>query len=416
MNEKSVSVIVVSRDRPDYLARCLKALNQQIYQNFEVVVVTDIFGERAVETTCTANDVKLLSFDEPNISTARNMGVIAAAGEIVAFIDDDAVAEPTWLSYLMSPFEDPDVAASGGFVRGRNGISYQWQAQMVDSTGFSHDFPVAMDRSTRFSPKNGLAIKTQGTNMAVRRDVLAKIGGFDPSYRFFLDDTDINMRLARQGYKTALSPLAEVHHSYAASDTRRADRTPRSLFEIGASFAVYLSKYCEPEDAEEAWLKFQDIQRKRLLSHMVAGRLESSEIAYLMAGLIEGATEGVDRERRLMEPLPDQPEDFVRFQKISPKGNHVVWGPLWQLGDLREEARQMINNGHIVTLFALSPTPRKHWVTYDQDCGWIHRGGIWGKSQRDASPGLHWSFESRVIAETSRISVARGLGSPEKLA
>ncbi|MCB2152739.1 MAG: glycosyltransferase, partial [Rhodobacteraceae bacterium] len=59
---------------------------------------------------------------------ARNLGLAAAAGEIVAFIDDDAVPEPRWLARLTAPFADPGIAAAGGFVVGRNGISFQWRA------------------------------------------------------------------------------------------------------------------------------------------------------------------------------------------------------------------------------------------------------------------------------------------------
>ncbi|MCB2123539.1 MAG: glycosyltransferase, partial [Rhodobacteraceae bacterium] len=68
---------------------------------------------------------------------ARNLGLAAAAGEIVAFIDDDAVPEPRWLARLTAPFADPGIAAAGGFVVGRNGISFQWRASCADSHGRS---------------------------------------------------------------------------------------------------------------------------------------------------------------------------------------------------------------------------------------------------------------------------------------
>ncbi|NSX53362.1 glycosyltransferase family 2 protein [Parasulfitobacter algicola] len=412
MSDLRVSVVVVSRGRPDHLARCLTSLKQQIYPAFEVIVVTDIFGERVVETTCVDYNVKRLSFDEPNISAARNVGINAAAGHIVAFIDDDAVAEPTWLGYLVAPFDKANVAAVGGFVRGRNGISFQWKAQTADTKGQSHDIEVSDDQPTLLTPTVDTAIKTQGTNMAVRRNVLAKLGGFDTSYHFYLDDTDLNMRLARQGLKTAISPMAEVHHATAPSERRTQDRTPTSLYEIGASFAVYLSKYCETDDAEDAWVDFQAIQRKRLLQHMVAGWLEPSEVNYLMDGLIEGASEGVKRERRFIEPLSSAPDDFLPFQKTSPNGNFVIWGPIWDLKNLRAEAQKMLLEGRIVTVFALSHTPRRHSVKFDDGGFWMHRGGIFGRSVRNDRPGLHLSVKSRVIAETARVSAQRGLGVP----
>ncbi|WP_420014187.1 glycosyltransferase family 2 protein [Tateyamaria sp.] len=124
-----VSVVVVSRDRPTALLRCLTGLNQLQYLNFEVVVVADPKGEAAVARSPFADLVKLVGFDRANISEARNLGISHAAGDVVAFIDDDAVPEPTWLTQLVAPARRPNVAAMGGYVRGRNGISFQWRAQ-----------------------------------------------------------------------------------------------------------------------------------------------------------------------------------------------------------------------------------------------------------------------------------------------
>ena len=133
MTHPPVSVVVVSRDRPDALLRCLTGLLQVQYTPFEVVVVADQPGCSAAARW--AEQIKIVPFDRPNISEARNLGISNAAGEIIAFIDDDAVPEPSWLTHLIAPFERADVAAAGGFVRGRNGISFQWQARSVDETG-----------------------------------------------------------------------------------------------------------------------------------------------------------------------------------------------------------------------------------------------------------------------------------------
>ena len=95
----SVSVIVVSRGRPKALLRCLTGLGQVLYPAFEIIVVADPAGMTALQPDW-AGRIKAVGFDQPNISAARNLGVAQAAGDIVAFIDDDAVPEPGWLIHL----------------------------------------------------------------------------------------------------------------------------------------------------------------------------------------------------------------------------------------------------------------------------------------------------------------------------
>ncbi len=133
-----VSVVVVSRGRPAALLRCLRALEQQFHPAFEVVVVADAGGAEAVAAAFPQR-CKLIRFDSANISVARNLGIAAAAAPIVAFIDDDAAAEPSWLTALAGGFDLPGVAAAAGYVRGRNGISYQWRARELDRAGRSFD-------------------------------------------------------------------------------------------------------------------------------------------------------------------------------------------------------------------------------------------------------------------------------------
>ncbi|WP_375687454.1 glycosyltransferase family 2 protein [Pseudooceanicola sp. LIPI14-2-Ac024] len=93
-------MVVVSRGRPGPLALCLDALSRLRYAPYEIVVVADPAGLQAVAAAGLDGLVKTVAFDVPNISAARNAGIAAAAGEVVAFIDDDAVPEPCWLHHL----------------------------------------------------------------------------------------------------------------------------------------------------------------------------------------------------------------------------------------------------------------------------------------------------------------------------
>ncbi|MFP4328947.1 MAG: glycosyltransferase family 2 protein, partial [Paracoccaceae bacterium] len=152
MTALRVSVIIVSRGRPHALRRCLAAVALLDHPAYEVIVVADAEGVAAAQATGLAAHLKIEPFAAANISAARNAGIARAAGDIVAFVDDDAVPEPRWLAQLCAPFEIAGIAAAGGFVRGRNGISFQWRARGVDACARTAPLRVDPERRTLLSP------------------------------------------------------------------------------------------------------------------------------------------------------------------------------------------------------------------------------------------------------------------------
>ncbi len=406
-----VSVIIVSRDRPDALARCLSGVAQLRHENFEVVVVTDKAGWERLWALPAAAHAKKIRFDEPNISSARNLGIAAASGEVLAFIDDDAVPEPSWLSYLTEPFVNDQVMAAGGFVIGRNGISYQWKAQAVDVTGRADDIHVEPDRTTLLTPAVDRGIKTQGTNMAMRRSWLAATGGFDPGFRYFLDDTDVNLRLAADGFVTAVVPQAQVHHGFAGSSWRRDDRVPRDLFEIGASWAVFLDKHCPPERRDRILFGVQRTERARAVRHMVAGRLEPRDVRRLMARFEAGLEAGRARAWRRMAAIPPSDEPFLRFPARLDPPSVVLSGRPWSRRARLNAALRERLAGRVVTEITLSPTAWRHSVRFGIDGVWHQRGGLFGKSDRSDRAFRWWGFTKRIAREVSRVQKVRRIES-----
>lgn len=408
MTQPPVSVIVVSRGRPRSLRRTLMGLSQQIYPEFEIIVVTDGEGVNAVQFLEFGHQLKLVEFDVPNISAARNHGVGAAAGEIVAFIDDDAVPETGWLWHLMAPFAQQEVAAAGGFVRARNGIAFQWKARSVDGTAQHSDIALTSDKPVEMTPVKGRAIKTEGTNMAFRRDVLAEMGGFDPAFHFYLDETDVNMRLADQGAITAIVPLAEVHHGFFASARRSADRVPRDLHEIGASMAVYLRKHCAEDARAAVWTKFQRGQRKRLLDFMVRGEMMPGDIARLMGGLRAGYAEGLERDVVALPRITRSADGFRRFERAA-AGAVVISGRQWRRQAILKNARAMIQAGKVPSVFVFSRTALYHRVIYHSEGYWEQIGGLFGRSERCGSAFRIRRFSARLRQEKQRVARQRML-------
>lgn len=399
----SVSVVIVSHGRPELLKVCLTGIGQLEFPKFEIAVVADAAGLAAINAHPLRTQIKTVLFDTPNIAAARNAGIAVAGGALIAFIDDDAVPEPTWLTHLTGPFADDQVAAAGGYVIGRNGISFQWKGRVVDVDARTEDLPLPSDQPQVFGGTASRAIKTEGTNMAVRRDVLVAIGGFDPAFAFYLDETDLNMRLGQRGYKTAIVPLAQVHHGYAQSVRRSADRVPHDLHQIGASLAVYLRKHGGDLGRFAAE---RDAQQQRLLTHMAAGRLDAADVGRILLTFDAGWAEGMRRRfgRALDWPAPSA---FCAFAGGMTARRVIIVGRFWQRRSKLAQAKAATDLGQRVTVVLFSLTAKVHRVRFVPDGYWLQTGGQFGKSDRSDRRFQFWRARKRVLREKARVSRVR---------
>ena len=400
------SVIVVSRGRPRHLNRCLAGLAQLEFDIFEVVVVADA-ESRAGLTGFEDRGIKVVPFEGANISAARNRGIDVSGGEIVCFIDDDAIPEPYWLHHLTKPFSDPAVAAAGGYVLGRNGISLQWGARMVFPDGGAVPLEMANDQPRVFPGTDGRAIKTEGANMAVRRDVLDRVERFDEAFHFYLDETDLNMRLAALGCKTAIVPLAQVHHRFAESPVRRFDRVPLTIFPLGRSQAIFVRKHDNEADPAVHFDDCFQVQRKRLLRMMRDGQMMPGDVGRLLRTFKLGWKEGMSASFGNRRPVFGR-TPFQRFTRSKLDEHVSLYGRFWQKKRLKERSRELFNQGKRVTLFRFSYSMLNHRVYFDRFGVWNHVGGQFGKSDRTQRFFTFVSAKNRSKSELSRIKEVRG--------
>lgn len=405
----SLCVIVVSHQRPNALVRCLKSIWQQDLENFELVVVADTAGIAAIGALKEQGmKFKTCLYDHPNISIARNKGLALAGGAIVAFIDDDAAAEPYWAKTLLSAFNDANVVAATGFVRGRNGISWQWRAQEIDTTGICFPLNVSHDKISTPKPNKNRAIVTIGTNCAFRAKVLRQIGGFDPSYRFYLDETDLNIRLRALGL-TAVVPMAQVHHGVFASSYRRANRVPTSLYEIAASTAVFSRRHASNK-MQLIYKQLIKEQRSRLLHHLCAMRLSPCQFRHLMQTLHDGWNDGALRELATLSPIASASDEFLPIGNTHARKGRVISS--YSLSNIlpnkiHQKAIASVKSGKIVSVIALSIGFRRHWHFFTPEGYWLQKGGIWGKGLRNHPLPFGISFRKRVSTEAKRIARSR---------
>ena len=406
MTGATVSLIIVSRHRAASLLRTIAAVRLQDCAALEVIVVADPDGAKLVQGL--GLPIKVVVFDQANIAAARNAGIVVAAGDLVAFLDDDAVPEPTWISRLTAPFANKAVRVSTGFVRGRNGISDQWRACDVDQFGWDHVLAVDRSSVTLLAGTPLRTVKAQGTNCAFRRADLLAVGGFDDGFRFYLEDADISLRLAALGGLTAVVPDAVVQHGFAASARRRADRVPLGLHDIGASTAYFLRRHAPDGDMAVFRLAQRGVQRARLLRHMVQGGVEPGMIGPLLAGFDTGWAQGAACVASRLAPLPGSRTEFQQFETM-PRAGVLIAGRRWQRKELLRRASVHAATGKIVTVLCLSPTTWYHRHSFESGGFWLQQGGLYGKSVRDKGFLQPIRFDARVEKEAARIAGTRPL-------
>ena len=406
MNPPPVSIAIVSRGRPAELARCLSAVRNLRGVAFEVIVVADGRSRAGLGDMPARMPLKLLPHEAPGISAARNLAIAHAAGEIIAFLDDDAVPEPGWAWHLASAMERLGADAAGGHVLGRNGFSLQSGAETVGPLADIR--PLALDgpEPALPEPPAGRAISTIGTCCAFRLAPLRRLGGFDPAYRYFLDESDLNMRLAAARARVAVVPLARVQHCRAASAQRDGRGWPLSLHEIGRSTAIFLRRHAPPERRNEGLAELRARQRSRLEGRLGPRRrrLSAVRIARLMETLEAGIAEGMALS---LPPLPALPAGAAApFLAVPPRGGgpRVLWGHRLRAGALRRRAAALADEGHLVSLYLFSFGMRAHRRSWNEAGFWEQRGGLFGRSERRGPRWRFWRLAARAEAETRRLA------------
>jgi glycosyltransferase involved in cell wall biosynthesis len=229
MPDTQISAIICTHNRDTYLGAAIDSLlTQDFAPGFEVVVVDNGSSDRTrevVEQRLGNPQIKYVFEPVLGLSVARNTGAKAACGEILAYLDDDAVASDRWLQVLYSAYKDNSkLAIAGGKV------TLLWpqgiQAPQWLSVGLSGNLG-AYDLGDRvvYIEKPGLT--PRGLNYSIRRSFLEEIGGFDPNLgrvgKNLLSNEELQMtELALQkGWQVAYLPEALVAHNVAPERLHR---------------------------------------------------------------------------------------------------------------------------------------------------------------------------------------------------
>ena len=204
-----VSVVVACYNGGRTLNACLESLEKLRYPDFEIILVDDGSTDDTPKIAAAHPRARCFKHSENlGLSVARNTGIAAATGEIVAFTDADCRADEDWLYYLVADLLEGGFAGIGGHNFLPADDSHTAAAVLVSPGGPAH--VMLTDREAEHVP---------GCNMAFHKAALAEIGGFDPIFRRAGDDVDLCWRLEQRGLKIGFSPGGFVWH-YRRSNVR----------------------------------------------------------------------------------------------------------------------------------------------------------------------------------------------------
>lgn len=385
-----VSVVINTLNRADALEDTLRALRLQTYRLFEVIVVVGPCSDHTDDVIASFyEDLKVVRLGVPNLSMSRNLGIRAAAGDIIAFIDDDAVPDPNWLETGLLPFADPEVAASGTDVKDFDGRAYQNAPWVVDS--FFDPVPWYEPPFLSFE-ENGerLFPHVVGCSSFFRKSMLLAVDGFDEEIEYFLDETDVLARIHSKRRKIVrISFGGVVLHRWKRSDIRddhnNTDRGIKNPYPVVKN-KVYLtaSKGEVGREATEALDSF-------LSSIRGAGSSvdQSAYSASISKAVVDGLNASKQHRRGIALELAHEVEPFRPY--VSGEcGLHVClatkWGQHGGVGVYTYAlARELAAKGHAVRIIQqATSTPRVsfegglwiHEIEPEGDIPISHLGGI----------------------------------------
>ena len=226
MADLRLSLVIPTVDRPQALYNLLRHLEHQSRGPDEIVVVDQSAEEdpRLAAYAAARPRVRLHRIVERGLPNARNVGVALSKGDVVLFLDDDSIPDPDLVRFHAETYADPGVAGVGGRVKGGYDAAGGAVGRFHPLGGtvernFGADRPAEVDH-------------LPGGNMSFRREVFAKVGGFDRSYggSALGEETDFCLRARRAGFRFVFEPRAGLEHLHLPTGGCREPRFERWLF------------------------------------------------------------------------------------------------------------------------------------------------------------------------------------------
>jgi glycosyltransferase involved in cell wall biosynthesis/GT2 family glycosyltransferase len=399
----SVLICAYTLDRLDTLAKAIESVQAQTSPAHEIVLAIDHSPELLAECKRRWPGLRVVeSREEEGLSGTRNAGVAACAGQVVAFLDDDATAAPEWLARLGEAYDDPAVLGVGGAVRPA------WEKERPGWFPPEFDWVVGCTHSGM--PQEPATVRNLvGANMSFRREVLTEVGGFRHELGRVgtipagCEETDLCIRIRhrRPDGEILYDPAAAVDHAVPVSRSTLSYFVSRCRGE-GRSKAILTGLVGSDSGLEEerSYVRrtlprgvmrgIGDALRGRpsgmARAATIASGLFTTAASYAMAG----------RQRRRLarrreRAVAEGPGRDLRVLMVTPRS------PLAQGGVERhvmEVSRRLATAGLDVEVLCTEPGAKE---TSEE-----HRDGVTIRTVRAWPANRDWCFAPRIWREMSR--------------
>jgi GT2 family glycosyltransferase len=275
-NPPQVTAAVCTRNRPADLIKCLNSLVNLPDDGQEILVIDNCPADDASEHVVRRfPSVRYVRENRAGLDCARNRALREARGQIIAFIDDDAVADKNWLRRIAAPFAEPLTLCVTGLSLPLE-LETEAQEEFERLAAFGRGFVRRRFSLETNSPTAGGAAGV-GANMALRKDVLDKIGIFDEA----LDagtathsggDSDMFSRIIGAGYDVMYEPAALNWHRHR----RTREELRRAIYGYGVGiYAAWTRSFLVEKEWDvfrAFWLWFVKVQLKNAVRSLLRRR------------------------------------------------------------------------------------------------------------------------------------------------
>jgi glycogen synthase len=428
--DPSFSIVINTDGRAESLATTLNSLRWLDYPCFEVCVVAGPTPDATqTELARWAGSIKVERCGVRNLSVSRNIGIAMAAGEIVAFLDDDAIPEPEWLRDLAAAYASDRIGGAGGFVHDPSGVTFQYRLATADRLGRA-DLSWERPAPELNFPHTANFPHLLGANSSFRKAALLAVGGFDEEYEYYLDETDLACRLIDAGWHIAQVEAGYVHHKFMPNALRNKARVVTNWYPIVknriyfgllngqpyytldaviADVRTFIDNFARDVDwaVGQGFLSPDDRERFR---HDV-DRAWRNGLARGLAGrrnLADFTT--LQRHATPFLPFSERRSPIGRRRRFCFATREYPPGPVGGIGRyVHQLARAIAAQGHDVHVLAQDASG--HTIDFEEGV-WVHRipdlpADSPALADGTRPPAAIWARAAAVLAEVDRIAARR---------